>query len=399
MHGTQETTRCYRFAAFCLDTLNHVLLQDGKEVHLEPKAYEILLMLLRSRDRLVSKDELKTIWNANIEFDKAIALRITQLRKALGDDARRPRFIETVPTRGFRFIAPVTEAALCNQEQTERLPAATEPPPTLPASYATTAQAAPTKSFDWSFGGHLRHALLVAFLYAALQGLALLVELAYEFDRHRQLAFKLAPMIFVFTFGTSLLGLGLDLQRTRQNRDDGLLYALTIFLAAILLTFLFVYPELPKTAVTQIAGEKFFSYPAQSAYLKTLLYFPPLFIVFLLIPFHLISIFEREMRRGNQQYLSQLLHRKPLVALPDKTLFLDLRLLAYLFLLTLMLAFFSTHVLLGNLADSNYKNLFALLYLTRVILWFALAMEGIIWYAFSLNRCKRAVFQGEQAKL
>ena len=88
--------------------------RGGELVELEPKAFEVLRHLLHNPDRLVSKQELfDTVWERTAVTDNALTRVVAQLRRALGDDARDAHYIETVPTRGYRFIAPL-----------ERLPAA-----------------------------------------------------------------------------------------------------------------------------------------------------------------------------------------------------------------------------------------------------------------------------------
>src|SRR5919199_3709916 len=83
----------------------------GAVVPLEPKAFEVLLFLIRERGRVVRKRELlDEIWKDAFVSENALTREIAQLRKALGEDARRARYIETVPTRGYRFIAEVENA-------------------------------------------------------------------------------------------------------------------------------------------------------------------------------------------------------------------------------------------------------------------------------------------------
>jgi Tol biopolymer transport system component/DNA-binding winged helix-turn-helix (wHTH) protein len=77
-------------------------------VELEPKAFEVLRHLLHNPDRLISKQELfDTVWERTAVTDNALTRVVAQLRRALGDDARDARYIETVPTRGYRFIAQI----------------------------------------------------------------------------------------------------------------------------------------------------------------------------------------------------------------------------------------------------------------------------------------------------
>src|SRR5205823_3542327 len=83
-----------------------------------PKALQILILLLQRREQLVTKQELLSeIWSGVAVTENALTRAIAQLRKTLGDDAEAPRYIETVPTRGYRFIGTLHDA-----------PAAAKPP-------------------------------------------------------------------------------------------------------------------------------------------------------------------------------------------------------------------------------------------------------------------------------
>src|SRR5262245_1587863 len=102
------TNHLYRFADFTIDSSQRVLLRAGKPVALTPKAFDTLLVLVESVGRIVEKEELKKkLWPDTFVAEANIAFNIQQLRKALGDDARNPRYIETVARRGYRFMAEV----------------------------------------------------------------------------------------------------------------------------------------------------------------------------------------------------------------------------------------------------------------------------------------------------
>ncbi len=82
----------------------------GAPLPLEPKSIRVLLHLIDHRDRVVPKEELiEAIWKDTFVTDNALTRTVAQLRKALGDDVRQARYIETVPTIGYRFIAPVNQ--------------------------------------------------------------------------------------------------------------------------------------------------------------------------------------------------------------------------------------------------------------------------------------------------
>jgi TolB-like protein/DNA-binding winged helix-turn-helix (wHTH) protein len=84
--------------------------KGGKALALEPKAFRALLFLLHNPQKLISKDELlNSVWGNTAVTEASLTRSIWLVRNVLGDDTRNPRYIETVPTVGYRFIAPVVE--------------------------------------------------------------------------------------------------------------------------------------------------------------------------------------------------------------------------------------------------------------------------------------------------
>jgi DNA-binding winged helix-turn-helix (wHTH) protein len=102
----------YRFDQFSLDLDNRQLTRCGDPVELNARYFDALALLLREQGRLVSKNGfLDEVWRGVPVTDEALTQCIKTLRKQLGDDAANPRFIETVPKHGYRFIAPVEGSA------------------------------------------------------------------------------------------------------------------------------------------------------------------------------------------------------------------------------------------------------------------------------------------------
>jgi len=100
------------FDAFRLDRRRQTLWRGTTTVHLRRKTWEVLCYLSERPAQIVSKDELlAAIWGDVTVSDHMVQISINELRKALGDDAREPRFIETVHRRGFRWIASLLPAA------------------------------------------------------------------------------------------------------------------------------------------------------------------------------------------------------------------------------------------------------------------------------------------------
>jgi DNA-binding winged helix-turn-helix (wHTH) protein len=98
----------FRFERFSLDPGNRQLRRGDAPVELNGRYLDALVLLVREHGRLVSKDRfLEEVWRGVPVTDEALTQCIKTLRRQLGDDAANPRFIETVPKHGYRFIAPV----------------------------------------------------------------------------------------------------------------------------------------------------------------------------------------------------------------------------------------------------------------------------------------------------
>jgi len=111
----------YCFDRFALDAGNRLLRRDGAPVDLNGRYFDALKLLVSEPGQLVTKDRfLDEVWRGVPVTDEALTQCIKTLRRQLGDDAARPRFIETVPKHGYRFIAPVEGAAAETFPPTQR---------------------------------------------------------------------------------------------------------------------------------------------------------------------------------------------------------------------------------------------------------------------------------------
>ena len=98
------------FDPFQLDTVNHCLWRDGERMPLTPKAFDVLRYLVEHADRLVTHDELlDAVWAETYVNPEGIRKYVLEIRRVLGDQRTPPSFIETLPKRGYRFIANVTD--------------------------------------------------------------------------------------------------------------------------------------------------------------------------------------------------------------------------------------------------------------------------------------------------
>ena len=100
----------FLFENYCLDPGRRELRSADGMIALEPQVFDLLVYLIRHRDRVVSKDDLIAgVWNGRIVSDSTLDSRINAARKAIGDSGQRQQLIRTVIRRGFRFVAPVQE--------------------------------------------------------------------------------------------------------------------------------------------------------------------------------------------------------------------------------------------------------------------------------------------------
>jgi len=100
----------YEFGPFRLEPAEHLLLRNGQVIPLPPKVFDTLLVLVQSSGHLVDKDELlRRVWPDTFVEEGNLTKNIFALRKILEGGRENEKFIETVPKRGYRFVAPVTE--------------------------------------------------------------------------------------------------------------------------------------------------------------------------------------------------------------------------------------------------------------------------------------------------
>jgi DNA-binding winged helix-turn-helix (wHTH) protein len=118
------TARRLHFAEFSLDPASGELTRNGRPVPLEYQPSIVLARLLSRSGEVVTRAELASaLWgdDTHVNYDDGLNYCIRKIRAALGDDPRTPRFVETIPRRGYRFVAPVTHAAAPSWRSSPRL--------------------------------------------------------------------------------------------------------------------------------------------------------------------------------------------------------------------------------------------------------------------------------------
>ncbi len=104
----RPSKKVYRFGPYRIDTRQRLLYREGELVPLSPKVADTLLLLLTRPGELIDKSEcMSTLWPDTFVDEGSLARCVSQLRRALGDDAENATYVETVPKRGYRWIAPV----------------------------------------------------------------------------------------------------------------------------------------------------------------------------------------------------------------------------------------------------------------------------------------------------
>jgi TolB-like protein/DNA-binding winged helix-turn-helix (wHTH) protein/Tfp pilus assembly protein PilF len=132
---TTDSAPRFRFAGFELDVAAYELRRDGTPVRLERQPMEVLLLLVERGGQLVSRQDIvDRLWGAEVfvDVDTGVNTAIRKIRAALRDPAETPRFIETVPGKGYRFAAPLERVT----DRTDASPQAGVTPPPLPAATA-----------------------------------------------------------------------------------------------------------------------------------------------------------------------------------------------------------------------------------------------------------------------
>src|SRR5687767_1485487 len=109
---TRQNKHFYEFGPYKLVPAEKHLLRDGRAVPLTPKAFDLLVVLVESAGHLVEKaDLLSRVWPDSFVEEANLSVKMSELRRALGEASNENQYIETVPRRGYRFVAEVTEGS------------------------------------------------------------------------------------------------------------------------------------------------------------------------------------------------------------------------------------------------------------------------------------------------
>src|SRR5690242_13463220 len=111
MERAVASPNIFRFGLFEADAANGTLMHNGVRVRIQDQPFRVLIFLLEQPGEIVTREQLRQrLWpeGTYVDFDGSLNVILKKLRAAIDDDSDNPRFIETVPRRGYRFIAPVS---------------------------------------------------------------------------------------------------------------------------------------------------------------------------------------------------------------------------------------------------------------------------------------------------
>lgn len=168
----------YRFGTFEVFAESRELFRNGYRVKLQDQPFQLLVLLLENAGAIVDREVIRQhLWPENtfVDFGQSLGTAITKLRQALGDDADNPRFVETIPRRGYRFIAPVKVEQSANQ---------TGPPATATAAAGDALPTQPVQEISKSKRRLLGWAVTIA---------ALIAGIFWIYSYTRRTVFALAP--------------------------------------------------------------------------------------------------------------------------------------------------------------------------------------------------------------
>jgi TolB-like protein/DNA-binding winged helix-turn-helix (wHTH) protein len=141
--ASQDARTGQRIGDWYADGATNQLVGPTGTMRIEPKAMEVLLVLATHAGQVVSRERLlATVWAGTVVGDEALTQSVIKLRRALGDDARRPAYIETIAKRGYRLIAPVGDLAGAATGDPAAMPAPAPPRQRRPATWAAIAAVA-----------------------------------------------------------------------------------------------------------------------------------------------------------------------------------------------------------------------------------------------------------------
>jgi eukaryotic-like serine/threonine-protein kinase len=224
MTTAPHPTSTYRFGLFEVFPESGQIVRQGHRTKIQDQPFRLLVALLEHPGEIVTRESLRQLlWSGGtfVEFDQSLGTAVTKLRQALGDDADNPRFVETVPKRGYRFIAPVYAALEAPATSVPQASTKIEPVVELVIEPgiepAVVGQLKPEEKNDTVVTrSHIRWLVTAAVL-------VLVATAAWLYIRHQRRAFRFTPQdsIVVADFANSTGEAVFD-DALKQGLDVGL---------------------------------------------------------------------------------------------------------------------------------------------------------------------------------
>jgi len=341
-------TTIYKFAEFTFNPAKRKLFRDDEEILLINRDFETLRFLIENRPQPLSKDRImKSVWGDTVVDENSIEKAIASLRKLLRDSSLNSRFIKTVTKKGYAFIHDVDETT------------GNTPEPIFKEQFVKQ-----------SFSSHFAYIFTCSLLYGLLFWIALLLEVAYQFDRFGATALWLGFPIILWITATSFVGMTLTKNLIRQKKRGAFFTGLAFFVGGAILLCLAASYFLPNEAIT--VARNIQTQPAFAAYFKNSIYFLSLGIVFILIPFYFVCL--RQNFVPNPDVKSSFFWSKGEIYFRPAYLF-------GLLLTAFILSVFSSFYLSDNLQPGQYHSLFIILLILRLLIYFSLGSICLFWYS------------------
>ena len=148
--GEASKKAVYKFGPFLLDISAATLARNGNQLKLQDLPFRLLVILVERHGEIVSREEVRQLlWPQNtfVEFDNSLGVAIRKIRDAIGDSAEAPHYVETIPRRGYRFLAPVTTVS----ESQDPVRPVTSQPVTPPISPSGTEKHSALSGLRWRY--------------------------------------------------------------------------------------------------------------------------------------------------------------------------------------------------------------------------------------------------------
>jgi DNA-binding winged helix-turn-helix (wHTH) protein len=372
-------------------------LRDSAKSSIRPKEQKLLTALLSRPDEAATYKELWTAVWPEIENFEAVRRTMTEtkstLDKLLRDILKSDvSIIQTISTVGYRINGPVMQHPKAESLTARPDPTKPDADSALGSSSAspeiqTTAPASATLTL--LFSAHPWHVLGSCAIYSSAYVCILLLEVAYSSEQSWHRALVLSPLVFSWIFLTSISALLVDWKLTLKRGANALPLLILSFIAAALVLYGMLSFFLPGVPITEAT---FQTQTAQGAFLKDIaIYFLPLVIVFLLIPFHLVASLRHQLATNEFSSVRDLLLHKRRANSPRNAIYIRPRTLGFILLTAGIACLPGTYWLLENLKSGPYMNRFTQLVMCRLILYFGLGAECLLWYSRTLNEIKSSL--------